>query len=249
MTDEDTGNLLLGPRLYDPATDRFTTADSMVAATANMALGIDSLTGNRYLFAAANPVGFYDDGYSPLIDPRRYDTGPPVTPPQAHWVDGELADACWQAPEYGDCLYHDEFGAAIDGILWAANDIRLGLGGLMEWTGEKVSQIAGIAALGALVVPVAGEGAAVVAGAISIGGSVVAGVGNLLQFEFKEAAANLGLGALGAVGRVAAQAFKAVLSIGNKAATALERGIVRGWEIVNSTIENWLGWKIEQVFP
>ena len=63
--DEDSGNLLLGPRLYDPQTNRFTTADYFVGATSDMQLGTDPLTGNRYLFAGANPVAFYDDGHRP----------------------------------------------------------------------------------------------------------------------------------------------------------------------------------------
>ena len=65
LTDKETGNMLLGPRIYDPTTDRFTSADSFVGSSGDMALGTDPLTGNRYLFAAANPVGFYDDGHCP----------------------------------------------------------------------------------------------------------------------------------------------------------------------------------------
>ena len=70
-TDEDTGNLLLGPRIYDPNVDRFTTADYLVGSTADLAMGTDPLTGNRYLFAAANPVAFYENGYEPCPDPKR----------------------------------------------------------------------------------------------------------------------------------------------------------------------------------
>jgi RHS repeat-associated protein len=64
-TDRATGALLLGARQYDPKTARFTTPDFFVAAQLDLALGSDSLTGNRYLFAAANPVGFYENGYWP----------------------------------------------------------------------------------------------------------------------------------------------------------------------------------------
>lgn len=67
-TDDVTENLLLGPRIYDPGTDRFTTADSVVAGGTDMALGTNSLTGNRYLFAAANPVAYYENGYMPMCD-------------------------------------------------------------------------------------------------------------------------------------------------------------------------------------
>ena len=79
LTDQDTGNLLLGPRIYDPRTDRFTTADFFVGASSDLALGTDPLTGNRYVFAAANPVGFYENGYSPMCDGdcgRSYSMGP-----------------------------------------------------------------------------------------------------------------------------------------------------------------------------
>ena len=65
LTDKATGNLLLASRQYDPTTTRFTTADTFVAGALNLAMGTDSLTGNRYLFAAANPVSFYEDGHAP----------------------------------------------------------------------------------------------------------------------------------------------------------------------------------------
>ncbi len=65
MTSATTGNLLVGPRQYDPSVRRFTTADTYFAAGADTALGLDPLTGNRYLFAGANPVAFYDDGHRP----------------------------------------------------------------------------------------------------------------------------------------------------------------------------------------
>lgn len=64
-TDDVTNNLLLGPRAYDPEVDRFTSPDYFVGAPADLALGTDPLTGNRYLFAAANPVAFYENGYEP----------------------------------------------------------------------------------------------------------------------------------------------------------------------------------------
>lgn len=62
-TDETTGNVLLGARQYDPTTARFTTPDVYVAGALDLELGTDSLTGNRYLFAASNPVAFFEDGH------------------------------------------------------------------------------------------------------------------------------------------------------------------------------------------
>lgn len=66
LTDKTTGNLLLGPRQYDPKTMRFTSADFYVAGSLDMQLGTDELTGNRYLFAAANPTCYDDDGHKPF---------------------------------------------------------------------------------------------------------------------------------------------------------------------------------------
>lgn len=67
-TDGSTGNVAMGPRLYDPSTARFTTADFYTGAGSDASLATDPLTGNRYLFAAANPVAFSDDGHRPLCD-------------------------------------------------------------------------------------------------------------------------------------------------------------------------------------
>jgi RHS repeat-associated protein len=74
-TDKVTGNLLLGARAYDPETDRFTSADFFVGSSQDLATGTDPLTGNRYLFAAANPVGYFDDGHMPLCDGFRCSAG------------------------------------------------------------------------------------------------------------------------------------------------------------------------------
>jgi RHS repeat-associated protein len=63
MTDEVTGKVMVGSRQYDPTTARFTTPDTFIAAQLDLQLGTDSLTGNRYLFAAANPLAFYEDGH------------------------------------------------------------------------------------------------------------------------------------------------------------------------------------------
>lgn len=57
--------MLLGARIYDPTAARFTTPDTFVAAELDVAIGTDDLTGNRYLFAASNPVAYYEDGHAP----------------------------------------------------------------------------------------------------------------------------------------------------------------------------------------
>jgi RHS repeat-associated protein len=64
-TDPTTGSVILGPRQYDPTTARFTSPDVYAAGDLDLGLGTDELTGNRYLFAAANPVAYYEDGHWP----------------------------------------------------------------------------------------------------------------------------------------------------------------------------------------
>ncbi len=71
ITDKVTGSVVLGPRLYDPATTRFTTADTFVAGALDLTLATDPLTGNRYLFAGANPVAFFDNGHHPIYKEYR----------------------------------------------------------------------------------------------------------------------------------------------------------------------------------
>jgi RHS repeat-associated protein len=63
FTDEATNRLILGPRQYDPERERFSTPDYFVQGLADLQLGTDPLTGNRYMFAGANPVAFYEDGH------------------------------------------------------------------------------------------------------------------------------------------------------------------------------------------
>jgi RHS repeat-associated protein len=53
----------IGARTYDPNAGRFTSADSYAGAGLDLALQYDPLTGNRYLYAGANPTGFLDDGH------------------------------------------------------------------------------------------------------------------------------------------------------------------------------------------
>lgn len=58
VTDRLTGRVVLGPRQYDPMTLRFGAPDTFIASDLDVDLATDELTGNRYLFAAANPVAF-----------------------------------------------------------------------------------------------------------------------------------------------------------------------------------------------
>ncbi|MCA1841425.1 MAG: hypothetical protein LC723_14070 [Actinobacteria bacterium] len=63
--DPKTGAYNLGGRLYNPQINRFVGADNYVAAAANLQLQLDPLTGNRYLYAGANPADLIDDGHRP----------------------------------------------------------------------------------------------------------------------------------------------------------------------------------------
>lgn len=60
-----TGQYAMGPRMYDPGTFRFISADQFVGSGASMELQTDPLTGNRYLYAGANPANLIDDGHAP----------------------------------------------------------------------------------------------------------------------------------------------------------------------------------------
>lgn len=63
--DPKTGAYALGPRMYDPEINRFVGVDHYAAAAANLALQIDPLTGNLYMYAGANPANLIDDGHGP----------------------------------------------------------------------------------------------------------------------------------------------------------------------------------------
>ncbi|MEX2553660.1 MAG: RHS repeat-associated core domain-containing protein [Actinomycetota bacterium] len=62
--DPKTGAYNIGARLLNPTINRFVGSDNYVAAAANLDLQVDPLTGNRYLYAGANPAGLIDNGHS-----------------------------------------------------------------------------------------------------------------------------------------------------------------------------------------
>ncbi|WP_253911450.1 DNRLRE domain-containing protein [Streptomyces sp. CNQ-509] len=62
--DEPSGTYDMGFRDYDPALNRFLTRDMYNGALADMQLGADGITGNRYAFAGGNPTtGIELDGH------------------------------------------------------------------------------------------------------------------------------------------------------------------------------------------
>lgn len=59
----------MGFRDYSPGLNRFLTRDSYNGALADMGLGMDPWTGNRYAFTGGNPItGIEIDGHTPCID-------------------------------------------------------------------------------------------------------------------------------------------------------------------------------------
>ncbi|MFD9884823.1 DNA/RNA non-specific endonuclease [Streptomyces alboflavus] len=62
--DGESGTYDMGFRDYSPGLNRFTTRDMYTGALADMELGSDPLTGNRYAFAGGNPTTFLEfDGH------------------------------------------------------------------------------------------------------------------------------------------------------------------------------------------
>ena len=62
--DARSGTYDMGFRDYDPGLNRFTTRDMYNGALADMNLGVDPFTGNRYAFAGGNPTSFIElDGH------------------------------------------------------------------------------------------------------------------------------------------------------------------------------------------
>ncbi|MET8361902.1 RHS repeat-associated core domain-containing protein, partial [Micromonospora sp. NPDC005171] len=65
--DQGSGNYDMGFRDYSPGLNRFLSRDSYNGALADMKLGIDPWTGNRYAFCGGNPIsGVELDGHIPL---------------------------------------------------------------------------------------------------------------------------------------------------------------------------------------
>jgi RHS repeat-associated protein len=92
--DPKTGAYNIGPRILDPNINRFVGADFYVGAAANLELQLDPLTGNRYLYAGANPENLIDDGHKPKKKARgRRSAAPPGSDPA-----GELLNECSKIP-------------------------------------------------------------------------------------------------------------------------------------------------------
>ncbi|WP_162833376.1 RHS repeat-associated core domain-containing protein [Streptomyces sp. CB09001] len=77
--DAQSGTYDMGFRDYNPGLNRFTTQDMYNGALADMGLGTDPFTGNRYAFTGGNPVNNVElDGHMPApIDDGSSSTPPP----------------------------------------------------------------------------------------------------------------------------------------------------------------------------
>jgi RHS repeat-associated protein len=65
--DAQSGTYDMGFRNYSPGLNRFTSRDMYNGALADMGLGMDPFTGNRYAFAGGNPSSFIEyDGHRPI---------------------------------------------------------------------------------------------------------------------------------------------------------------------------------------
>ncbi|MGW1502631.1 golvesin C-terminal-like domain-containing protein [Streptomyces mirabilis] len=68
--DAQSGTYDMGFRNYSPGLNRFTTRDMYNGALADMKLGVDPYTSNRYAFGGGNPTSFVElDGHMPAPDP------------------------------------------------------------------------------------------------------------------------------------------------------------------------------------
>ncbi|MFD5898987.1 RHS repeat-associated core domain-containing protein [Streptomyces sp. NPDC060366] len=100
--DAASGTYDMGFRNYDPGLNRFLTRDMCNGALADMTLGSDPYTGNRYAFAGGNPIAFVElDGHLFGVDIS--DIGHAVLDVAGQVpVIGEVADganAIWYAAE------------------------------------------------------------------------------------------------------------------------------------------------------
>ncbi|MGI5380313.1 DNRLRE domain-containing protein [Streptomyces sp. CA-251387] len=65
--DAQSGTYDMGFRDYNPGLNRFTSRDNYNGALADMGLGVDPFTGNRYAFGGGNPSTFIEyDGHRPI---------------------------------------------------------------------------------------------------------------------------------------------------------------------------------------
>ncbi|MGW0998361.1 DNRLRE domain-containing protein [Streptomyces sp. NPDC002523] len=97
--DAQSGTYDMGFRNYNPGLNRFTTRDMYNGALADMSLGADPYTDNRYAFGGGNPASYVElDGHKPVFDGSgggsapSGDGKPPQDDTYDSWLFGQLRD-------------------------------------------------------------------------------------------------------------------------------------------------------------
>ncbi|WP_433363628.1 DNRLRE domain-containing protein [Actinoplanes sp. CA-142083] len=97
--DQASGSYDMGFRDYSPGLNRFLTRDSYGGALADMNLGIDPWTSNRYAFGAGNPItAIENNGHTPCVEPgdcpsKSGPTCSDATPEYCHSAGSEAIDS------------------------------------------------------------------------------------------------------------------------------------------------------------
>ncbi|MCF6526090.1 DNRLRE domain-containing protein [Streptomyces sp. JJ36] len=112
--DAASGTYDMGFRSYDPGLNRFTTRDMYTGALADMSLGMDPFTGNRYAFTAGNPISRIE-------------------------LDGHMWD--WDWGEFGSTL-KEEGSKFLSGAKQAAGDLYGNAAGCLTGDGGACKETA-----------------------------------------------------------------------------------------------------------
>ncbi|WP_116641141.1 DNRLRE domain-containing protein, partial [Streptomyces scopuliridis] len=108
--DAQSGTYDMGFRDYSPGLNRFTTRDMYNGALADMNLGADPFTGNRYAFAGGNPTSFVElDGHLAFA-------------PAIWWAGAALATALFAATPQGQGHLQD-MASALSQLMPTAEDV------------------------------------------------------------------------------------------------------------------------------
>lgn len=109
--DAQSGTYDMGFRDYNPGLNRFTTRDMYNGALADMNLGADPFTGNRYAFAGGNPTSFVElDGHIAFAIPALW------------WAGAALATALYAATPEGQQNLQDA-AIALSQMMPSAEDV------------------------------------------------------------------------------------------------------------------------------
>ncbi|MCM1966355.1 DNRLRE domain-containing protein [Streptomyces sp. G1] len=109
--DSRSGTYDMGFRDYSPGLNRFTTRDMYNGALADMNLGSDPFTGNRYAFAGGNPTSFVElDGHLAFAIPLVW------------WAGAALVTALYAATPEGQQNLSDA-ATALSGMMPSAEDL------------------------------------------------------------------------------------------------------------------------------